>query len=222
MSNYFRQVPDFEYVSRIKNAKIGDYAPVKNLFKRAKLRDDIFNNLAVFEKYKIEGDERPDNVAFKLYGDSNLDWVILLSNNIQNIQTEWPLSQTNFDNYMLTKYGTYENLYSGIHHYETIEVKNSEGVTIIPAKITISNPYTISYYDYTAGGQIDTGNIAVPVTNYEYEEEIENEKRNIYVPKSKYLNIIINDIKEAMAYKEGSSQYMTETLKKADNIRLTS
>ena len=64
---YFRQVPDFEYVSRLPNAKISDYIRVKNLFKRGKLADDIFPNLNFFTKYQIEGDDRPDNVAFKVY-----------------------------------------------------------------------------------------------------------------------------------------------------------
>jgi hypothetical protein len=91
MSNYFRQLPNFEYVSRLPNAKISDYIAVKNFFKKGKIREDIFQDTTFFEKYKIIGDDRPDNVADKIYGDSTLDWVVLLSNNIINIQTEWPI-----------------------------------------------------------------------------------------------------------------------------------
>ena len=101
MSNYFDQVPDFEYVSRLPNAKIGDYITVKNLFKRVFLREDIFQNLTFFNKYSIVGDDRPDNVADKLYNNSDLDWIILLSNNIINIQSEWPMPQRDFDKYPL-------------------------------------------------------------------------------------------------------------------------
>ena len=82
MSNYFSKVPNFEYVSRLPDANISDYIAVKNLFKRGKLREDIFQELAFFTKYQIEGDDRPDNVAFKVYGDSRLDWLVLVSNNI--------------------------------------------------------------------------------------------------------------------------------------------
>ena len=67
MSNYFRQVPDFDYVSRLPDAKISDYLTVKNLFKKGKLADDIFQDLTIFTKYEIEGDDRPDNVACLLY-----------------------------------------------------------------------------------------------------------------------------------------------------------
>ena len=45
MPSYFRQVPNFDYVSRLPNANIGDYIPVKNIFKKGKLREDIFQDL---------------------------------------------------------------------------------------------------------------------------------------------------------------------------------
>lgn len=142
MASYFRQVPDFEYVSRDDDSKgISNFTPVKNLFKRGKLRDDIFGNLSLFEKYSIKGDERPDNVAFKFYEDSTLDWVILLANNILNVQSEWPLPQQVFDEVMLKKYGTYEKLYSDIHHYETKEIKDSSGAIVLPGGLRSPNTW---------------------------------------------------------------------------------
>lgn len=87
---YFRQVPNFKYVDRNYNSKnIGNFTEVKNLFKRVKLRDEIFENLNFFSLYSIIGDERPDSVADKIYNDSKLDWLILLSNNILNFYNEW-------------------------------------------------------------------------------------------------------------------------------------
>ena len=228
---YFRQIPNLEYVSRLPNAKIGDYLQVKNLFKKGKIREDIFQNLAFFEKYEINGNDRPDNVAFKVYGDSTLDWLVLLCNNIINIQSEWPLRQNAFDEYLFNKYmgqddyseeDVYNSVYNGIHHYETTEVKNSQGATIVPAGLQVSDGYSTSYYDYFIDSQVDTGNIAVPITNYEYEERLNNNKRNIYLLKSAYLNVIFDDMNNIMPYKKGSSQYVSETLKKGNNIRLTS
>ena len=66
MSNYFNQVPDFEYVSRLPNAKIGDYIAVKNLFKRGKLADDIFQDLTIFTKYEIEQAKKANTTPEKL------------------------------------------------------------------------------------------------------------------------------------------------------------
>ena len=91
MAGYFNLVPNFEYVSRLPNAKISEYIKVKNLFKKVNLREDIYQDLTYFTKYQIQGDDRPDNVAFEIYEDSTLDWVVLLANNIINIQTEWPM-----------------------------------------------------------------------------------------------------------------------------------
>jgi len=220
MSNYFRRLPDFEYVSRLPDAKIGDYITVKNLFKKAKLREDIFQDIAFFQKYKITGNDRPDNVAFEIYDDSSLDWLVLTCNNILNIQSEWPLPQQQFDNYLLDKYGDYDTLYSGIHHYETVEEKNSQGVTIVPAGLKVESDYSVSYYDYFIDSQITKTNLVTPITNYEYEDKLEDAKRNIYLLKPRYLNIVFDDLDEMMAYEKGSTQYVSETLKRGDNIRL--
>ena len=217
MSNYFSKIPDFEYVSRLKDAKISDYEPVKNIFKRAKIREDIFQDLAFFTKYDIKGDDRPDNVAFEIYGDSSLDWVVLISNNILNIQSEWPLTQKSFDQYLLEKYGDYNTLYNGIHHYETTEVKNSNDVVIVPAGLQVDSDQSFTYLD---NGVDRTVNPVIEITNYQYEEKLENEKRNIFVLKPRYLNVVIDDLEEMMAYQKGSTQYVSETLKKADNIRI--
>ena len=222
MSSYFQRVPDLNYVSRLPDAKIGDYVRVKNLFKKGKLREDIFQNLAFFEKYKVVGDDRPDNVAFEVYDDASLDWIVLLSNNVLNIQSEWPLPQTDFDRFVLDKYGDYDTLYNGIHHYETEEVKNSQGVTIVPAGLQVDSSYSLSYYDFFVDQQITTGNISIPVTNYEYEEKIDDNKRNIFLLKPRYLNIVFDDMDDIMQYKKGSTQFVNESLKTGDNILLYS
>ena len=218
---YFRQVPDLEYVSRLPNAKISDYIKVKNLFKRGKLADDIFANLSFFTKYQIEGDGRPDNVAYKVYSDSTVDWVVLLSNNYINIQSEWPLLQNDFDRYLLDKYGTYEKL-NAVHHYETSEIKNVDGATITPAGLTVASDYSVTYYDAATGQEVEKENTAVEVTNYEYESKIEDAKRDIYLLKPMYLNIIKDDMRDIMPYEKGSTEYLSRTLKRAENIRLYS
>jgi len=354
---YFNQVPNFEYVSRTADEQnISDYIEVKNLFKRGKLREDIFGELTYFTKYKIIGDERPDNVANKNYGDPTLDWVVLLANNILNIQSEWPLTQKAFDKVMLEKYGDYETLYGGIHHYETTGILNSNGITVLPSGVRLPNTWrtngnfievnntkidqifsgdgviptttvtvTINngIYGLNAGSQVTINNVidsiyngvvgvtsavipldddravsftyelpSVPdvasptlaeprveevlltrenlyrsaydkggniisdevlklrygtgnsyyyeyyddglgysvqvprdsflkeVTNYEYEIQIEENKRNIFLLKPRYLNVVYNDMDDLMPYKTGGVQYVNSSLKKGDNIRL--
>ena len=221
MSNYFKQVPDFEYVSRLPDAKISDYIPVKNLFKKGYLRDDIFQDLTFFTKYQVQGDDRPDNIAYSLYDDASLDWVILLSNNIINIQTEWPMPQADLDRYLLEKYGSYE-AQEEIHHYETIEVKNSTGVVVVKEGLTVESDFSVIFYDWMIDSLETKQGITTPISNYEYELKIEDAKRNIFALKPRYLNIVKDDLEEMMAYKKGSTSYISETLKRAENIRLYS
>jgi hypothetical protein len=218
MSNYFSKVPDFEYVSRLPDANISDYIPVKNLFKRGQLREDIFQDLAFFTKYKVRGNDRPDNVASEFYGDSQLDWLVLVCNNIQNIYTEWPMSQYNFNEYLLKTYGTYDNI-NATHHYETTQLKNSDNITIVPAGLEVPSTYSITYYDYYES-ELVTEYPVKEVTNYQYEDNLQTDRRNIFLLKPRYLNVVLDDLELIMTYKKGSSQYKTETMKTADNIRL--
>ena len=219
MSNYFRKLPDFEYVSRLPDAKISDYITVKNIFKKNELRPDILNDATVFTDYKIKGDDRPDNVAFELYEDSSLDWLVLLCNNIINIQTEWPLLQNDLDRFLLDKYGTYEKL-NEVRHYETKEIKDSNGVVIVPQGLQVASDYSITYWDDTIRGYAVETDVPNPITNYQYEMDIENKKRNIKVLKGIYLGIVRDDMKELMTYRKGSTQYLDKTLKRAENIKL--
>ena len=219
MSNYFSQLPDFEYVSRLPDSRISDYIPVKNLFMRGKLREDIFQDASVFTKYKIKGDDRPDNVAYEVFGDANLDWLVLTCNNIINVYEEWPMTQFNFENYLLEKYGTYENI-NATHHFETTEVKNTSGVVIVAAGLEVDSNFSITYFDEKTEGMTTVNSPVIEVTNYMYEDRLQDDRRNIFLLKRRFLNVVKDDLEEMMLYKKGSTQYKSETLKTADNIRL--
>lgn len=219
MAFYFSNIPDFDYVSRLEDAKISDYVTVKNLFKKGKLREDIFQDLSFFTKYKIIGSERPDQVADKFYGDPTLDWVILLCNNIVNVQSEWPLSQESFNNVMLEKYGSYEAL-NDIHHYEAPEIKNSQGIVLVSEGTIIPENFFIEYYDEGVENTVYITEVAIPITNYDYEMRLEEKKSNIYVLKPTYLGVILSDAEDLSTYKIDGNQYVNPRLKKGDNIRL--
>ncbi len=130
--SYFRELPNLSYVSRFPGAtQSEERIEVKNLFKRAKLRSDIDSAITAFTYYKISEGERPDTLAQKIYNDSELDWVILVTNNITNIRDQWPLHGISFTNHLLSKYGrsdmTEEQKYAEltkVKHYETTEVKD--------------------------------------------------------------------------------------------------
>jgi len=218
---YFRNLPNFEYVNRTPGASrdANDYIAVKNLFKRGKLREDIFQELAFFEKYQIKGDDRPDIVANEVYGDPTLDWVILTCNNITDVYSEWPMNNDIFNTYLLEKYGSYDAL-DNVHHYESNEVKDSQGVVIFAKGLRVGAAQSVSYFDFFSDLQIDIANVSRPVSNYEYEEDLNNKKRGIFILKSIYLNVVFDDLEEMMQSEEGSTQYVSETLRRGDNPRI--
>jgi len=218
---YFRYIPDFDYVSRLPKAQnISDYIRVKNLFKRTKISEQVFNDLTFFTKYQIITDERPDNVAFKVYGDSNLDWMVLLSNNIINVQQEWPLEHTSYYNYLISKYGSDAAL-QNIHHYETKEIKNTVGKVIVPEGLEVSSDFSITFFDTGLGVQQTVSTeIVTEITNEVYENRINDAKRNINIIKPRFVGLIIEEIEKAMKYPKGSTQYVSKKVVKGENIRI--
>ena len=111
---------------------------------------------------------------------------------------------------------------NGTHHYETKEVKNTVGAVIVPEGVQVPSDYSVTYYDWYQSGEVTRSDITTEVTNYDYEIKKEDAKRNIYLLKNSYSHIIIDDLQEMMTYKKGSTQYVNETLKAAENIKIYS
>jgi hypothetical protein len=216
---YFREVSDLLYQSQQTNRNSSyDYTRVKNLFRRAKIRDDFFKNATAFTKYKIIGEERPDQVAEKIYGSSEYDWVVLISNNILNTRTEWPLSDAEFSNYIERKYTEAE--LASAHHYETTLVTDSRGKMIVPAGKIVDSNFTVKYYDDILDVLV-TKNPVKLVSIYEYEIQQNDKKRNIYILRPRFLQTAIDDMRRIMSY-GFSSQYVDDGTKKGENLRVLS
>ena len=218
---YFRYIPDFDYVSRLSKAQnISDYIRVKNLFKRTRISEQVFNDLTYFTKYQVISDERPDNVAFKIYGDSNLDWLILLANNIINLQQEWPLEHKSYYEFLISKYGSDAGI-QGIHHYETQEIKNSIGKVIVPKGLEVPSDFSVTFFDTGISQEVTVStNIVTEITNQVYEDKINDEKRNISIIKPRFVGLIIEEIERLMKYQKGSTQYVSKDVVRGENIRI--
>ena len=78
----------------------------------------------------------------------------------------------------------------------------------------------MTYFDASIGSSVTKTGISEEVTNLEYENDIQDAKRNIFLLKPTYLNIVFDDIEDLMRYKKGGTQYVSPTLKRGDNIRL--
>ena len=216
-NSYFRHLPDLDYPSLANDRNsVYDYQIVKNIFKRAVLRNDIFDEVTAFTKYSVQGDERPDQVANRFYKDSGLDWVVLTTNNIIHVRDEWPMGNQDFLTYLNEKY-TSDQL-SNIHHYETKIIRDSSGRLIQPEGLTVPSDYSISFLD---NGVLRTESKLTSYTFLEHETNLNDEKRNINILKSEYLDVFLDDFGDIMEYKQ-SKQFVTKKLKKTENPRLIS
>ena len=218
--NYFNYIPDFDYVSRLPKAQsISDYLRVKNLFKRTKISQTVFDDLTYFTKYQIIADERPDNIAYKIYGDSNLDWMVMIANNITNLQNEWPLEEQSFYRFLINKYGSEAGIES-VHHYESQKVIDSKEKVIVPKGLEVPSNYSVTFLDSgTRTEQIRT-NITDEITNRQYEEKIQDEKRNIFLIKPRFTGLILEEMERVMEYPKGSTQYVSSKVVRGENVRL--
>ena len=226
MSYYFCKLPNLNYPSPLKTRESNlDVVQSKNLFRRAKVREDLFANFMQFDRYKITGDERPDNVAERVYGNNNLDWVILMSNNIIDINNEWPLDQLQFNQYLNEKYTPQE--LASIHHHETTEFRDRDNQLIVPAGLIVDENWSM---EYLSGGQVKSTNTPSSTSNMsekpikavtflEFETDLNEEKRNINVLKPDLLGLFMKDFDRVMKY-DKSSQYVNRKLKNTENPRI--
>ena len=216
-NSYFRQLPELDYPSLANDRNsVYDYQIVKNLFKRAVIRDDIFDEITAFTKYSVRGDERPDQIAYDFYNDSGLDWVVLTTNNIIHVRDEWPMGNQDFLTYLNEKYTEQE--LANVHHYETDLIRNSRGQLIQSEGMTVPENYSITYLD---NGVLRTESKITSFTFLEHETRLNDNKRNINILRQEYLTLFLENIADIMDYKK-SRQFITGKLKKTENPRIIS
>ena len=212
---YFRELPELQYQSFLKDRlSTEDYIVVKNFFRRIKLRDDLQSIFTLFNKYVILDGERPDTLAEKFFGDSSLDWVILIVAGIINVYDEWPLSDKDLYNFVIDKYGI-ENA-NAIHHYETKLVLDSSNRLILRSGLIVDADFTIPDPE----NRSLTLNPVNGISNFEYETLKNDKKREIYVLKPSFLEDFIENTRSLMRYQK-SSEYINNRLIKTKNTKVT-
>ena len=237
---YFNNLPNILYQSPLPDkASTGDMIEIKNIFRGSKLFDYLKDNVSLFNKYVLEDGDRPDTVAEEVYGSSRYDYVVILTAGITNITNEWPLQDYQMYDLALSKYGS-ETKMNEIHHYETREIKDSNGRQILPPNLIVDESFKIDGSSLRFGNnnfmlitgeahkQLDdkneytiSDNIAVPVTNYQFEIRKNEERRNIDLLRPSYLQNFINDLRDVVRYSKNSN-YITSSLATTEITNLTS
>ena len=183
-----------------------DRVIAKNFFRRYKVNEDIFSSAILFQKYTIRDGERPDMVAEKAYGDRYYDWIVLLTNNLVNIQYDWPLS-----NYELGKVleKEFTNPYGEIHHYETTKIAQ------YPAGMKVDKAFYDKQHKLNIDGSIllkNGSDICGPVTVAAHYTNENEKKREIFLLKPAYFQAFVDDFRKESLYKKSDS-YINRSLK---------
>ena len=217
---YFEELPNISYPSLLRGRnKIEDRVVVKNIFKRSKLRTDINQAITAFNYYTIKEGMRPDMIAQELYGDPELDWVVLTSNNITNIRDQWPLNHNDLHEYMLEKYGSEANI-AKVEIYETREILDEYKRVVMPAGLRVDKDFSFEYLNFSKQVvKVLSSEVVAGISNYQYEVKLNDEKRRIRVLKSEYLTAFITEHREIMNYEE-STDYISDRLKGTYNPRI--
>ena len=236
---YFRELPEIAYQSPLSHKNSSrDYIVIKNIFRRVKLLDYLKDATSLFNKFVIGDGDRPDTIAEILYGDSRLDYIVILVAGITNINHEWPLQDYQVYNYALSKYKTEEEMMK-IRYYETFEIKDDQNRQILPPNLIVDADFKMYGSSTQAGSvrynlisqegntQLDdkdeytvaTDNIARAVTNLEYEYSENEKKREIDVLNSGYLQTFINDLRDIVKY-DKNSNYITSSLAQTENTEM--
>ena len=169
---YFDLFPTIEY----KNVGLTTTKTVTNILKRAAIRSAIKENRVIFTQYIIKGNETPESLAFDLYDDAELHWVILLSNDIYDRYHQWPMNVNQFLSYVGDKYSNP----NGVHHYE---ISQTSGDTTVKINIGTTNA------DYPS---------ATAITNIEYEEARQNKLRRIKILQPNQVATVTNEFASLM------------------------
>ena len=164
---YFQNFPTIPYDS----TGTGEFKGVTNLLRRVGIRAKVKSNTMLYDTYDVRNGESPESIAFRLYDDAELHWVVLLVNDITDRFHDWPLTEAQFLQFIKDKYTNVD----AIHHYE---ISQESGDTSLKINIGTSNT------DYPS---------ATAITNYEYEQEVQDAKRKIRLLDPKYVSQFVSE-----------------------------
>lgn len=169
---YFAQFPKLQYDIKAD----GNVNVVPDIFRRIKLKDKIRDNLVILDKYDLTDGEKPEDVSFKIYGSVDYYWVVLLINGIVDRYYDWPMGFQEFEEYVKDKYAEP----GAVHHYEKDQ---SSGATTGDGPGDFSHKVEVN----------STEPGAQSVSNYEYEQRLQDQKRQIKLLDPAYLNEFVEE-----------------------------
>lgn len=211
--SYFKTFPSIQY--QFPNDQIKFY---KNLSIRPAIVQALKNDYTNLQVYNVEDGETPETIAFDVYKDQSLNWIIMLVNDVMNLYTDWPMSEAFLEDYLFEKYkkqtatddttqtltrvetnefieflGTPDNNYTS-----TISLSNGKSVTITPRHFVDANKTIFSFNSLSATtdayGRSISRPTLTPISYRDHEINLNDEKRKIFIPSFKIANQMKRDL----------------------------
>ena len=170
--SYFDMFPNIYYSAK----GDGKFTIMKDLLARVKLIANVKDNILGFDYYDIKDGETPEMIAHKYYGDVNLHWTILVVNDVIDYYEDWPMSVQRFEQFVKDKYDNPQ----GIHHYE---ISQTSGDTTVKIDVGMN---TTEYPSATA------------ISNYQYEDSLQEKKRQIRLIGTRYIDSFVKEFESKM------------------------
>ena len=166
---YFDMIPKIYYDTTAN----GQYNLLTNLMTRVKLRTDIKNDIYTYDYYNVVDGESPEIIAFKYYDNPEYHWTILVANDIIDYYEQWPMSTQKFEEFVKEKY---ENP-QAVHHYEITQSSGDTTKTI------------------NVGMNITDYGSASAISNYTYEQRLQDEKSQIRLISPRYITQFVDEFR---------------------------
>lgn len=204
MSGFLDLFPTIDY--NVNTGGRSEFQKITNIFFRVNFVKETLNESSSYFLYDITDSDTPEILAEKVYKNPDAYWMITYANNISDPQYDWPLNYIAFNKYIESKYGSIATAKTTYHHYEKVIERTYKGETTV-SRYQI-NEAPLSEFNLPADANYDTWsdleeNVPVSinmgngdtifqntyrnrVTNYDYEEELNNAKRSIKIIKRDY------------------------------------
>ena len=154
----------------------GNFKLLPDILRRVKQRNAIKSGQFIFDTYDVKNGEKPEDIAYKWFGDAQLHWVILMTNDVTDRYYQWPMNDAQFEEFIADKYSNPD----AVHHYE---------VTKDSGRTTGQGP---NDYSHLVEVNSDTDN-AISISNREYEERIQDKNRSIRLLNQRFLSDFIEE-----------------------------
>ena len=204
---YFSNFPRVQY-----DFPDGVSRNINNISLRAIIAEEVFDTVTSFETYSVRDGDTPETLAFDFYDDVNLHWIIMLANNIMNVYRDWPMTTNQFDLYLRQKYGkvivndsevvlndedyqTYIEFEGLPENNFTTYIHDSE-IVVRPHHFEDENKIRYNW-DTVTSTTISLPDV-LPVSIYEYENKLNEAKRDIIIPKSYLVEQIKKEFREML------------------------